>query len=111
MEVGRVVDFGRGDESLLDTPGLNESVEDGSGSSLVVGSRSSSSSERLLSDDGTGRFVVVVHHTGSVSEEVGGLEKSISVGGEAVQSNTLDQRCAKTRSRRELKTYMQPVKA
>jgi len=54
LEVGRVVDFSGGNESLLDTPGLDESVEDGGGSSLVVGSRSSCSSERLLANDGTG---------------------------------------------------------
>lgn len=80
LEVRRVVDFGRSDEGFLDTSRLDESVEDGSGSCLVVGTGSSSSSEGLLTDNSSGGFVIVVHHAGSVTEEVGSLQESVSVG-------------------------------
>jgi hypothetical protein len=52
--VGRVGKLGDLSKVLLDASGGSESVEDGHGTRLVVGSGSTSSSERLLSDDGTG---------------------------------------------------------
>lgn len=79
LEVGGVDVGGRVDGGLLDGAGRNESVEDGDGTSLVVGTRSTSTTEGLLTDDGTSALVVVVHHARSVAEQVAGLDKSVSV--------------------------------
>lgn len=59
LEVRRVRDFGRRDKRFLDTPRLDETVKDRSRSRLVVRARAPRASERLLTDNGTGRLVVV----------------------------------------------------
>lgn len=79
LEVAGVDVGGRVDGGLLDSTGRNESVEDGDGTGLVVGTRGTSTTEGLLANDGTSALVVKVHHTRSVAEQVAGTDESVSV--------------------------------
>ena len=79
LEVGRVQEVIQSDKVLLDATRRHEAVEDGHTSSLVVGATSTRTAERLLTDDGTRAFFVVVHVTSSVAKLVGCLEESLAV--------------------------------
>lgn len=69
------------DKRLLDTPRADESVKDGNRTRLVVSSRASRSSERLLTDDGTSTLVVDVKVAGRVAELLLGEDDGSSVRG------------------------------
>ena len=73
------------DKVLLDTPGRNEAVEESHTSSLVVGTTCASTTERLLTHNGTGTFLVIVHISGRVAELVGSVDESLAIRGEAKQ--------------------------
>jgi hypothetical protein len=61
--VGRVLESRGLDERLFDASRVNEPVEDGDRTGLVVGTRSSSTSEGLLTDNSTSALVVDVEVT------------------------------------------------
>ena len=74
------------DKVLLDTPGRNEAVKESHASSLVVGTTCASTTERLLTHNGTGTFLVIVYISGRVAELVGSVDESLTVRGEAKQT-------------------------
>ena len=78
-QVAGVSVVGNSNKGLLDGPGRGEPVKDGHGTTLVVGSGSPGTSERLLSNNGTGTLVVDVVVTGSVPELVGSQDHGRSV--------------------------------
>ena len=78
-EVRRIEVVLEADKVLLDATRRHEAVEDGHASGFVVGATSTRTAERLLTDDGTCAFFVVVHVTSSVAKLVGRLEESLAV--------------------------------
>lgn len=82
-QVARIPVFLQPDETLLDAPRGYKPVEDADTSSLIIRTAAPGASERLLADNSSGTLLVVVHVPGSVAEPVGGLDKYLSVRGEA----------------------------
>ena len=70
-------------ETLLDTPRGHKPVEDADTPSLVVGTATPGTSERLLTNDSSRAFFIVIHVSGSVAEPIGGLDEHLSVRREA----------------------------
>ena len=68
------------DKVLLDTPSRNEAVKESHASSLVVGTTCASATERLLADNSSGTFFIIVHVTCCVAEDVGCLYEGFAFG-------------------------------
>lgn len=93
---------------LLDAPCADEPVEDTDASSLVVRPTAARTTERLLAHHSTSAFLVVINVSGSIAEPVGGGEKCLALGGEAIRES--HQRWITEKTLDE-KTYIAPVKA
>lgn len=91
-QVGGVDEFLEVNKGLLDGTGGDEAGQDGGRSSLVVGAGGTSTTEGLLTDDGTGALVVDVEVSGSVAELVGAQDGSIAVLGEEGTSQGIGRR-------------------
>jgi hypothetical protein len=77
--VVRIAKIGQGYKVFLDGSSRDPSQQVQQGSSLIVGSRHSSTAKRLLTNDSTGRLVVDVKVSSSVSEQLGGQHNRFSV--------------------------------
>ena len=82
-QVARVPVLLRPNETLLDTPRGHKPVEDADTPSLIVRTATSGTSERLLTNDSSRAFFVVIHVSGSVAKPIGGLDEHLSVRSEA----------------------------
>ena len=79
QDVGRVVEIFQANEVLLDTPRTDEAIEDVDASSLIIGSTSTSTTERLLANNSTSALLVVVHIACGVPELVSCGDQRLAV--------------------------------
>lgn len=71
------------DEILLDTPRTNEPIEDAYTSSFIIRSTRACTTKRLLTNDGTCAFFVVVDVSGCVPKGIGRGDESFTLRCEA----------------------------
>lgn len=83
-QIRRIPNLLQANEVLLDAPRVNKPVEDTNTSSFIVGTARTSSSERLLANNCTRAFFVVVDITGRVAQCVGGSNEGATGGRESV---------------------------
>ena len=106
--VARVGDLVDSNKALLDTPCTHEAIEDIDTSRLIVRPTSPSSTERLLTDDRSCAFVVVIDVPSGVAQTVCGVDEDLAVGCEAGRRDILGLADQKERGRG---TYIAPVRA
>ena len=78
-KVGGILEVIQANEVLFDAPCTNEPIENADTTSLVVRTTSTSTSERLLADNGTCAFLVVVHVSGGVAQAVGCCDECLAI--------------------------------
>lgn len=94
--VGGVDVLSRVEHRLLDRAGRHEAEEDVHRAGLVVGTRGASTTEGLLTHNGTSALVVVVHHTRGIAQQVAHVHQGVAVrredgAGKGVLGGRVDQ--------------------
>ncbi len=72
-EVGRVLEVLETDEVLFNTPRADEAIENADTSCLIVRATGARATERLLANNSTSAFLIIVHVSSSVAKLVVGF--------------------------------------
>jgi hypothetical protein len=89
-QIGGILELFQTDEILFDAPRANKAIENADATSFVVCTASPCATERLLADDCSSAFFVVVDITSRIAEAIGSGNQGLAIGGKAIGYKHLD---------------------